>query len=204
VPAVLVPFVVLAIGLSLASCQQDRPREFQPAPGPPRFETTIHVPAKLASIDTGKTDALGRPVQVACAVCHSLQETKRAPTTAAALEQFHRGLAVRHGTLACVSCHDTEEPQRLRLASGEVLPATEALRLCGQCHGPQLRSYERGAHGGMTGYWDLSRGPRSRNHCADCHDPHAPAIPILQPVHPPRDRFLAPGATHGTGQGAHP
>jgi hypothetical protein len=61
--------------------------------------------------------------------------------------------------------------------------------LCGQCHGPQARDYAHGAHGGMTGYWDLSRGPRERNNCIDCHDPHAPAFPKVRPVFAPKDRF---------------
>lgn len=62
--------------------------------------------------------------------------------------------------------------------------------LCGQCHGPQLRDYRRAAHGGATGYWDLSRGPRTRNLCITCHDPHTPAYVGGLPVLPPRDRFL--------------
>ena len=65
----------------------------------------------------------------------------------------------------------------------------EAMQLCAQCHGPQTRDYRRGSHGGMQGYWDLSRGDRVRNHCVDCHDPHAPAFPRFTPLPPPRDRF---------------
>jgi hypothetical protein len=40
----------------------------------------------------------------------------------------------------------------------------------------------------MRGYWDLTRGPRERNTCTDCHDVHAPLYPKVRPVFPPRDR----------------
>lgn len=45
----------------------------------------------------------------------------------------------------------------------------------------------------MRGHWDQSRGPRSRNHCVSCHDPHGPAFGSFQPMPPPRDRFLPIG-----------
>lgn len=79
----------------------------------------------------------------------------------------------------------------LHLATGEQVPMLQAIRLCAQCHGTQWRDYQRGAHGGMFGYWDLSRGSRTRNHCVDCHDPHTPKFVGGRPVLPPRDRFLA-------------
>ena len=68
---------------------------------------------------------------------------------------------------------------------------------CAQCHGPQYRDYRHGAHGGMRGHWDLSRGPRERNHCVACHDPHAPAFGQFEPVPGPRDRFTGAAAPHG-------
>ena len=55
------------------------------------------------------------------------------------------------------------------------------MTLCAQCHGPQFRDYQHGAHGGMTGYWDLTKGGRMRNNCIDCHDPHAPKYPTVTP-----------------------
>jgi hypothetical protein len=72
------------------------------------------------------------------------------------------------------------------------------MALCAQCHGTQKRDYDHGAHGGMRGYWDLKRGPRERNHCVSCHDPHAPKFGTFMPVHPPKDRFLQRGSDdHG-------
>jgi hypothetical protein len=68
------------------------------------------------------------------------------------------------------------------------LPFSAVTQLCGQCHGPQKRDYDHGAHGGMTGYWDRSLGPRKRNPCTACHSPHSPAYPQVWPAPGPRDR----------------
>jgi hypothetical protein len=106
------------------------------------------------------------------------------------LDQFHQGLELEHGILRCGACHSERAPTRLHLADGRQLERSQAMELCRQCHGPQYRDYEHGAHGGMVGHWDLSRGPRTRNHCIDCHDPHAPQIREVIPAPPPRDRFF--------------
>ena len=62
--------------------------------------------------------------------------------------------------------------------------------------GPQRRDYDHGAHGGMQGYWDLRRGPRTRNHCVECHDVHSPAFGAFRPMPAPRDRFTHREAGH--------
>jgi hypothetical protein len=113
------------------------------------------------------------------------------------LAGIHGGLNGVHGKLACVSCHNPAKGyDSLRLADGKSLPFTEVMALCAQCHGPQFRDYEHGAHGGMTGHWDLSRGGRERNNCIHCHDPHAPKYPTVAPARGPNDRFLTGGHGH--------
>ena len=112
------------------------------------------------------------------------------PNSPADLDEFHTGLSFDHGQLRCASCHAEGQPPTLHLATGEPVEIRESLQLCAQCHGPQWRDYQHGAHGGMGGHWDLSQGGRERNHCVDCHDPHAPAYVGGFPVLPPRDRFL--------------
>ena len=62
------------------------------------------------------------------------------------------------------------------------------MRLCSQCHGLIRTAYDNGAHGGMRGYWDLQRGPRERNNCIACHNPHSPAHPQVIPVAGPKDK----------------
>lgn len=159
---------------------------------------TIHEPASLTSIPSDVRDANDASVGIGCQTCHSLPHLVDAPRADASVGGPHAGLVFRHGTNACASCHDPADPTRLHLATGESVPMTEAMRLCAQCHGPQYRDYTRGAHGGMRGHWDLTRGPRQRNHCVDCHDAHAPAYPQFRPMPPPNDRFppATPGVEH--------
>lgn len=130
----------------------------------------------------------GKPVAVSCSTCHATRPPQRETASGAALRDFHRGLTLNHGNLSCLSCHNAANYDTLRLADGTALEYPDTIRLCAQCHGPQYRDYNKGVHGGMNGYWDLTRGPRTRNTCVDCHDPHAPAFPKVSPVFPPRDR----------------
>lgn len=176
--------------LLFLACQTgfaDPSRELGPAvPDGPRYPTSIHAPTTLGVVDTPLTDVNGTPVGVACATCHGPD-----PDTSWAAregEPFHTGVTVTHGTLGCESCHDATDRTLLHLADGAPLDLADAITLCAQCHGPQYRDYVRGSHGGMTGYWDTRRGPRVRNHCADCHAPHAPAYAAVLPVFPPADR----------------
>jgi hypothetical protein len=144
------------------------------------------VPAALASIGAQDLRPGTQSLRVPCRTCHSLGESRKLPSSTADLRLFHIGLTLQHGDLACAACHAEGNPPRLHLATGAPLPMAEAMTLCGQCHGPQLRDYRHGAHGGMTGYWDRSRGPRERNHCIDCHDAHAPAYVGGRPVFAPK------------------
>jgi formate-dependent nitrite reductase cytochrome c552 subunit len=191
------PRAALAASLALLwlGCgRQEYPRPKQPAPGGQAQPVTLHQPAKLTSVPTGELDANGKPLQVACISCHSQRPPGPMPKSPSDLKEFHTGLRFAHGPLACASCHQQGQHDALRLADGRAIPMPEAMTLCAQCHGTQYRSYTRGAHGGMNGYWDLSRGPRVRNNCVDCHDPHAPKFPGAKPVLRPRDRLLTPPA----------
>ncbi|MBN1205949.1 MAG: hypothetical protein JXB05_13615 [Myxococcaceae bacterium] len=176
----------LLVALSWCGCNRDAPRQLQPPPGPPTGVETVLVPEKLTSIESDEKDALGRPLRVPCATCHSLADARPMPSRPEQLQAFHRGLQFRHGELSCTSCHQADAPRSLHLATGQALPMTEVMTLCSQCHGPQARDYKAGAHGGMTGYWDLSRGGRTRNNCVSCHDPHTPKYAGAHPVMAPR------------------
>lgn len=151
----------------------------------------IVTPTVLQGLPMGQRDQLGRPTVTPCRTCHDAEDKSPLPDAASAPKGPHAGLTLVHGTLQCAACHDRTRRDQLHLADGTVIPLLEAMQLCGQCHGPQKRDYDHGAHGGMRGYWDLSRGPRERNHCVACHDPHAPAFGKFAPVSGPRDRFTA-------------
>ncbi|MFN7131414.1 MAG: hypothetical protein ACK4N5_04985 [Myxococcales bacterium] len=175
--------------LSLVGCNRPlAPEQLQPAPSKPAFAVEIREPRRLTAVEL--PDGTAQTVRADCVSCHSLRAPDGLPRQAGELKAFHAGLRVNHGELACASCHAPESGDRLRLASGERVGTREVMTLCAQCHGPQARDYRRGSHGGMSGHWDLSRGPRVRNNCTDCHDPHSPQFQGGHPVHPPRDRFL--------------
>ena len=121
------------------------------------------------------------------------------------------GLPVRFAvllssSLSCLAaaCTDESVPSdapaepdgSLRSADGRRIPYAEVMTLCSQCHGSQATAFAHGAHGGMTGFWDLSRGPQMKNNCIDCHDPHAPQFPKMVVEFKPRDRFLEGEAAH--------
>ncbi len=174
------------------------------------FSVRIHRPAPLRGLRSGERDPLGRPVYLGCPSCHGVADRPpELPADASQLDRLgapHEGLRFQHGGLPCASCHDPSAPEKLHLADGRPVAIGDAMSLCAQCHGTQKRDYDHGAHGGMLGYWDLSAGPRDRNHCLDCHDTHRPAYPRFLPVFRPRDRFLSPkhpgagGASGGAGE----
>jgi len=73
----------------------------------------------------------------------------------------------------CLDCHDLENRDMLRLASGALVPFTESYRLCGQCHGDKYRDWRVGVHGRRVGMWD---GQKTYLLCASCHNPHSPGF----------------------------
>lgn len=129
---------------------------------------------------------------VSCSSCHTTTKPNLETSSAADLDQFHQGLKYQHGNLTCLSCHNSSNYDTLRMADTRTVEFTDVMTLCSQCHGPQRRDYDRGLHGGMNGYWDRTRGGRTRNNCITCHDPHTPVYPLVMPVLPPRDRISVP------------
>lgn len=166
-------------------------------PPQPRWPVRISVPDGPPRVPVDEFDALGRQVSVSCTSCHAHFEPNAARrSTEEPAMTFHQGLAYSHGELSCISCHNPQSYNTLRLAGGTGVELPDVMTMCSQCHAPQARDYERGAHGGMTGHWDLARGPQNRKSCIDCHDPHKPAFPTMTPAFKPIDRFLEPPRDH--------
>lgn len=162
-----------------------------------RHTVVIRTPQNPPGVPTGTFDEKGRPLIVACATCHTTKPANLDAKLGSQLTQFHQGLVGKHGTLSCASCHNPNDGYTtLRLADGKSVSHSEVMTLCAQCHGPQFRDYQHGAHGGMNGYWDLSKGGRTRNNCVDCHDSHAPKYPTVSPARGPNDRFQSGGSGH--------
>ncbi|MBM4367342.1 MAG: hypothetical protein FJ102_14115 [Deltaproteobacteria bacterium] len=175
---------LLALLGACATGFSDPSRELAPAvaAGEPHADE-IHVPSDLGIWNTPLKDDPELPQAAACETCHGPDAPRSGPPR----DDFHDAIELEHGTLNCNQCHDADRT-RLRLADATTLPFTEVMSLCRQCHGPQSRDYQHWSHGGNTGYWDERQGAAVRNNCVDCHDPHAPAFPLVRPVFPPRDR----------------
>lgn len=189
----LAPALALVLLLGGGACRKwphvdGETRERAPR-GPdsaPRFAVTIHRPALIPGVTTARRDVRGKPSRIPCITCHRRVSVKPEQAGVERGTRFHAGIRLAHGGLTCRSCHQLPDLEGFALADGRPVAYPAAMRLCGQCHAQRLNEYERGVHGGMNGYWDLSRGPRTRNHCLDCHNAHAPAIPRMTPA--PRHR----------------
>lgn len=82
----------------------------------------------------------------------------------------------------CLDCHDLNNRDSLKLASGKLLDFKESYKLCGQCHGDKLRDWKVGVHGKRTGEWN---GQKEYLLCVHCHNPHSPKFQQLTPEPPP-------------------
>lgn len=82
----------------------------------------------------------------------------------------------------CLDCHDLNNRDSLRLASGKLLDFKESYKLCGQCHGEKYRDWKVGVHGKRTGEWN---GKKEYLLCVGCHNPHSPKFKELTPEPPP-------------------
>jgi len=190
--------LVLAAGAALAAVAAFAAEAAAPAVPPPSRQASHPVVVRAHTapprVLSGAIDHAGAAATIACSTCHATRPPNPANRASADLDLFHQGLQLAHGGNSCLSCHDARDYDRLHLADGAPVAFTDSIELCSQCHGPQRRDWERGAHGGMNGYWDLSRGGQVRNTCVQCHDPHVPKYQGAVPMPPPRDRFLAPAA----------
>lgn len=169
-------------------------------------EVPAHRPAGYQpKVSAGVTDYHGQAVGVACMTCHTTRSPNLEAGHAGAVPaEFHQKLVYAHGGQSCLSCHNSQDYDALRLADGRKLAFADAQKLCQQCHGPQTRDYLHGSHGGMTGYWDKTKGGRTRRTCTDCHDPHAPAYPAWTPVFAPKDGGALQQKEREEKQNAHP
>lgn len=195
--APLILFAVLAGGCGTKEESNERSSELSlrasvanDQPSTKSFGVTIRKPSGPPRVSTGILDSAGNPVLVSCTTCHATRPPNEENRTSEDMDEFHQGIPLSHGSTSCLSCHNSRDYDSLALSDGRRVEFSDVMTLCAQCHGTQMRDYENGAHGGMNGYWDLKRGPRTRNNCVDCHDPHSPRFPHMVPTFRPVDRFL--------------
>lgn len=116
-----------------------------------------------------------------CSDCHADMEPNLERRE---LEDEHTDIVLHHGPRErwCFDCHNPDDRDKLRLASGTLIDFEDSYRLCGQCHGPKLRDWRVGIHGKRTGEWN---GKKKYYLCAHCHNPHSPKFKPLEPLPPP-------------------
>jgi hypothetical protein len=147
------------------------------------------------------------PAYWPCSECHAPEDANPERRD---LVDDHENIELRHDeeNRWCLDCHDLQNRDRLRLASGKLIKFEESYRLCGQCHGTIYRDWRAGIHGLRTGYWN---GPKRYLLCVHCHSPHAPRFAPLKPLPAPvRPEYLGlklaqrPGASRAVAPAAQP
>ena len=117
-----------------------------------------------------------------CSECHADME---ADATRRELDMMHEDIIFKNHAEDqrwCLDCHDPDNRDMLRLASGELVLFEKSYLLCGQCHGTIYRDWKAGVHGKRTGSWD---GKKQYRLCVHCHNPHQPKFRPLKPLPPP-------------------
>ncbi len=117
-----------------------------------------------------------------CMECHRIFRSE--PPRETNLRQ-HTEIRLRHGPLAsCLTCHDRADRNRLVTKEGRKIPFTRSSELCAKCHQTIAADWSRGMHGKDQGSWKPGDPKMRRFQCANCHDPHEPTRPAMQPFTP--------------------
>mgnify|MGYP001181040420 CR=1 FL=1 len=140
--------------------------------------TTAPRRTALSDPPTVRIDGFDRT----CMSCHRMFPPREVP--ASKLLQ-HRHIALAHGINdRCHNCHHDDDRDLLVLRDESTISFGRVVELCAQCHGPTYRDWQRGAHGRTNGYWDAHYGEVRRLGCTECHDPHQPRVPAMDPLAP--------------------
>ncbi len=114
-----------------------------------------------------------------CSNCHATMEKNGARRELAFHDEQQSVFSHDAEHRWCLDCHDLQNRDVLRLASGATVPFTESYRLCGQCHGDKYRDWRLGIHGKRIGQWN---GKKTYFLCVNCHNPHSPDFRGVQTV----------------------
>ena len=114
------------------------------------------------------------------------------------LDEFHGSLEFAHGNISCLSCHNSDDYDALKLADGsrvEFHGRYDALCTMSWATDERLRTWRSRRLQWILGF--DSRDLERKNNCVDCHNPHSPKFPSMQPTFKPKDRFLEKDKTDG-------
>jgi hypothetical protein len=134
------------------------------------------TPARAAADD--QVQANSPPFSEGIYPCSGCHDPSEKPNTERRELQFHSdpgepAAVFDHDSAHrwCLDCHDAQDRDVLRSASGTPIPFTESYLLCGQCHGDKYRDWRAGVHGKRVGRWN---GEKTYFLCVNCHNPHTP------------------------------
>lgn len=172
---------VMAGGL-LGGCADVPEGDPPPPPDPATLLADTHLQTTPPRTETGlELDRMGWRYN--CMECH--RHLKPRWHHDRALVE-HRDLELEHGTNRfCLNCHHPDDRNSFVDYDGSVIPQEDVTLLCAKCHGPTYRDWKRGLHGRRSGSWLASSDEQSALRCIQCHDPHRPAFPRLEPMAPP-------------------
>lgn len=117
-----------------------------------------------------------------CSECHADEVTNPEPRLLDMHEEIVEMFNHDNENRWCLDCHNIDDRDYLKLASGKLVSYEESYRLCGQCHGDKLRDWKVGVHGKRTGEWN---GKKEYLLCVHCHNPHTPKFKPIRPLPPP-------------------
>jgi hypothetical protein len=117
-----------------------------------------------------------------CSGCH--RDRKPDPTPRKLTEYHTQKNGFDHGTKQdwCYRCHSIDDMDKLHTTLGAPVAFSDPQDLCGSCHGDKLIDWKAGLHGLNRGSWN---GPKLRQSCTFCHNPHKPAFEPMKPERPP-------------------
>ena len=121
--------------------------------------------------------------QYPCTSCHAGTAVTMASQRVKDAHQNIRPVHPRRVGAVCATCHAPERVDQLVLRGGARVATDESYRLCAECHAKQAESWAGGGHGKRLDGWE---GRRVVMSCADCHDPHDPAVKKRVPFRAPQ------------------
>lgn len=133
-----------------------------------------------------------------CMECHRHVDDPRFDREEIKVE--HETIVLNHGNNRyCLNCHHPENRNAFVDYDGTEIPEADVTLLCAKCHGPKYRDWKAGVHGRQNGYWDPDKGVKTKLRCIQCHDPHAPGYPKIEPLAAPSYPKRSPGkSSHAT------
>jgi hypothetical protein len=111
-----------------------------------------------------------------CSSCHSVPIASMRWSGPGDIVRAHWSIRLAHAppeVMTCGTCHAPDTPGTLRTLTGTAVAIDHAYQVCAQCHSGQAVDWAGGAHGKRVGGW---APPRVAFSCAECHDPHRPAL----------------------------